>query len=270
MVMDKRKIKLTLRVGQSNHPVPPFTPKGFMVHRFILMFVLLFSVQLSVQPVFAQESLKELRRAVRAIKKENMKLRAEINLLKDRLDAVLGSQPESRIFNIPVGKSMAKGPRDARGSLITLVVFSDYQSIYTARAHHVVKQLLKDFPKKVRFVFKHFPLNDIHPFATEAALAVLAAEKQGKGWEFHELLLQNVRRLDSALILVLGQQLGLDLRAFDRDRKGLWALERLSADEKLAGKLGITGVPTFFMQGRKMMTWRFDFLKSKIENLLEK
>ncbi|MDH5753434.1 MAG: DsbA family protein, partial [Deltaproteobacteria bacterium] len=86
--------------------------------------------------------------------------------------------------------------------------------------------------------------------------------------EMHELLLRNSRQLKPATLLILAEQAGLDLNRFDADRRSLWALEVLTADEKLAAQSGIEGVPVVFLNGRRMSTWRYDFLKSQIEKVL--
>jgi len=192
-------------------------------------------------------------------------LESEVVRLRERLDALVGSRPEDRVQDVPVGDSPVRGRPDAP---ITLVMFGDYQSDYTARAQHVVARLLETFPDEVRYVFKHYPLTQIHPLANEAALAAVAAEKQYLFWEYHEQLFLNARRLNSPLLLVLAEQVGLDLNRFNEDRRSLEALERLAADEKLAATLSVTGLPTLYLNGRQLSTWRFDHLDEQVKKLL--
>ncbi len=196
---------------------------------------------------------------------EYLRLNNEVNLLRERLDAVLGPAGKERIADIAVGRSPVRGKKDA---VLTLVEFGDFQSEYSARAAHVVRRLLEEYPERLRFVFKHYPITSLHPEAHEAALAALAAEKQERAWEMYDLLFKNTRRLEQDLYLVLAQQLNLDMSGFERIRRSLWALERLSHDEKAAVRAGVNGVPAFFLNGRPMKSWRYGFLKDQIDRLL--
>jgi protein-disulfide isomerase len=191
-------------------------------------------------------------------------LESEVAVLRDRLEALLGKQPGDQVQSVPIGASPVRGNPNAP---ITLVMFGDYQSDYTARAQYVVKRLLEAYPQRLRFVYKHVPLTQIHPMSNDAALAALAAERQGLFWEYHDRLFQNSRRLDNSLLLVLAEQTGMDLARFDRDRRSLAVLERLQADEKLASTLGVAGLPTLYLNGRLMPTWRYDYLKEQIDKL---
>ena len=199
------------------------------------------------------------------LESEYLHLKNEVNVLRERLDALLGESPQHRIYDFPVDGSQVRGNAEAP---VTLLEFGDFQSEYAARAAHVVQRLLEEYPSNLRFVFKHYPLTSLHPQATEAALAALAAEKQERGWEMHDLLFRNSRRLDANVYLVLAQDLGMDLSRFDQDRRSLWALERLAADEKQAVRTEVSGVPTFFLNGLRMRSWRYGFLKEQIEALL--
>lgn len=205
-------------------------------------------------------------RRLEVLEAEYLDLKNEVNLLRERLEALLGPDTEERIYEFSVGNSPIRGNPDAP---LTLIEFGDFQSYYAARARHVVSRLLEEYPDSLRFVFKHFPLTTRHPQANEASLAVLAAEKQGRPWEMHDLLFQNTRRLEPNLYLMLAQQLGMDLAQFDQDRRSLWALERLAADEKEAVRAGVDAVPTFFLNGARLKSWRYDFIKTRIDELLK-
>ena len=183
--------------------------------------------------VFAQKNLKtepaSVQGRIEQLESEALYLRNEMQALRERLDALLGSTGDDQVYLVSLGDSPVKGEEGAK---ITLLEFGDFQSDYAVRAAHVVARLLEEFPATLRFVFKHYPLTPIHPQATEAALSSLAAEKQKRGWEMHDLLFKNSRRLDANLYLMLAQELGLNLTRFNEDRRSLWALERLSTDEK--------------------------------------
>ncbi len=199
------------------------------------------------------------------LEREYLEMKNQVNLLRERLEEALGPAEERRIHEFSVGESPVRGNPDAP---LTLIEFGDFQSYYSTRARHVVNRLLEEYPDDLRFVFKHYPLTTLHPQANEAALAALAADRQERGWEMHDLLFQNTRRLEPNLYLVLAQQLGMDLVRFDQERRSLWALERLAEDEKQAVRTGVNAVPTFFLNGRRLKSWRYDFVKARVEELL--
>lgn len=218
------------------------------------------------EPGFELDQQEEvLADRVERLEIENLELRAEMNLLRERIALLLGPEGDTRIIRILDGESPVRGPPEAP---LTLVEFGDFQSDYTTRAFHVVRRLLEEYPDSLRFIFKHYPITALHPQANEAALAALAAERQQKGWEMHDLLLQNSRRLEPTLYLLLAQQLELDLPLFERDRRSLWALERLSEDDKAAVGAEVVGIPTFFLNGRRLKNWRYGHVKDEIEKLL--
>ena len=221
-----------------------------------------------VPPAPAQtipEESGELADRLEMLEAKSLELANRLNLLTERLDALVGPGPGDRLYTLPVEGSAIRGDPEAP---ITLVEFGDYQSYYSARAHHVVARLLEEYPQSLRFVYKHLPLAKLHPEAADAALAALAADKQAKPWEMHDLLFQNSRRLEPVLYLLLAQRLELELPQFETDRRSLWAQERLAQDEKLAARVGVGAVPAFFLNGRLMANWRYDFLKAQVDKLL--
>jgi protein-disulfide isomerase len=210
----------------------------------------------------------ELAQRMAALEREQIEQKTELTALRERLDAVLGPSGDNRIFKIGLGNAPARGRADAA---ITLVVFADYQSVYSVRAYYVVKRLLEEYPNAIRVVYKQYPLPpDIHPQAQEAALAALAAERQGKFWELHELLVQNSRRLDPTLYPVLAEQAGLVLAQFERDRRSAEVQRRLSEDEQSATQAGVPGVPALYFNGRLLPTWRYDYVRTQVEQFRRK
>jgi protein-disulfide isomerase len=207
----------------------------------------------------------ELQQRMTALEQNQMELKTELAALRERLDTLLGPSPDSRIFRIAPGNAPVRGNADAA---ITVVVFGDYQSVYSVRAHFVVKRLLEEYPNALRIVYKQYPLPpNVHPQAQEAALAALAAEKQGKFWELHELLYQNSRRLDANLYPVLAEQAGLVLAQFEKDRRSPEVQQRLSEDEQSATLASVPGVPALYLNGRLLPTWRYDYVRGQIEQL---
>jgi protein-disulfide isomerase len=208
-----------------------------------------------------------LEQAQSQVKTEVGALQAEVAALRERLDALAGPAAGERAVRLTAGNAPVRGNAEAS---ITIVLFGDYQSDYATRAYYTVKRVLEDYPNGVKVVYRQFPLTTLHPQANEAALAAIAAEKQGKFWELHDLLFQNSRRLESSVYIVLAEQAGLNVSQFERDRRSVGALERLSEDEKAATEASVSGVPAVFLNGRPMQTWRYDYLRGQIEQLRKK
>ncbi len=108
----------------------------------------------------------------------------------------------------------AEGPADAP---LTLVEYGDYQCPYCGGAHPVVKRLQKTLGKKLRFVFRNFPLTQAHPYALIAAEAAEAAALQGRFWEMHDLVFEQQALLEPDIIPQWAESLGLDLGKLEND-----------------------------------------------------
>ncbi|MBO3461832.1 thioredoxin domain-containing protein [Aetokthonos hydrillicola Thurmond2011] len=148
-----------------------------------------------------------------------------------------------------IGDSPTLGSQDKK---IILVEFSDFQCPFCARAHNNISKFMQKNGNEVTFVYKHLPLVNIHKEAMPAALASWAAGKQGKFWEFHKALFENQDKLEDALYVKIAQQLNLDLKKFDKDRKSNAAKDAIKKDITLAEKLNISSTPYFLFNGRPM------------------
>ncbi|WP_335214681.1 DsbA family protein [Nostoc sp.] len=126
-----------------------------------------------------------------------------------------------------------------------LIEFSDFQCPYCAEAHKTLKQLLANYPDKLRLVYKNFPLTSIHAEALPAATAAWAAYQQGKFWEYHDALFTNQKQLGQALYLDIAKKLNLDLGKFKRDLT--LATSAIKKDIELAEKLAVSGTPFFII-----------------------
>ncbi len=233
---------------------------------FIILFLL--TLALAATPVAAQRNGNEnsdIMRRLEALEAQQRLLKNEILVLQDRLDAIAPTGDPERVFDIPIGQSPVLGEPSAP---LTLVIFGDYQSAYTNRAQTVVDSLLDTYAGRLKVVYKQLPLTDRHPQASAAALSAIAAQLQDKFWEMHQRLIRYSRRLDADIYPLLATEIGLDIVRFHNDRNSLLALERLGEDEKLAARLGVDAVPTFFLNGRRLSTWRYDYLREQIDRLL--
>lgn len=156
-----------------------------------------------------------------------------------------GPDPD-KIHEVKVGGSPSKGVAEAK---VTIVEFSDFQCPYCGRVGPTMTRLLKEYPDELRVVYKHLPLS-FHQQALPAAKASVAAGRQGKFWEFHDLLFQNQRELGDEKFTELASSLGLDIAKFDADYKSSEVAREVASDMSEARRLGVTGTPGFFVNGK--------------------
>jgi len=138
---------------------------------------------------------------------------------------------------------------------ITLVEYGDFECPHCRRAHPFVKRLLQERSKELHFVFRNFPLNEIHPHAYVSAVFAEAAGKQGKFWEMHDLIFENQDRLNSNFLLSLAEGLGLDLIQFAKDSKSEDVQNKIEKDFESGIRSGVNGTPTFFLNGSPVLTY---------------
>jgi protein-disulfide isomerase len=159
-----------------------------------------------------------------------------------------GAEPITDLYvDVDVERDHFRGPADAP---VTLVEYGDFQCPYCGMAEPVVRELLSDFGD-VRYVWRHLPLNDVHRNAQIAAEASEAAADQGKFWEMHDLLLHHQDALTPKDLVGYAEQLGLDVERFTealRDQRGA---ARIAEDVDGADLSGVSGTPTFFVNGRR-------------------
>src|SRR5690606_1173044 len=146
---------------------------------------------------------------------------------------------------IELGDSPAKGPKDAA---VTVVEWADYECPHCGSVNPLMNKLVKQFPDHVRLVFKNYPLS-IHEHAEYAARAAVAAGKQGKYWEMHELLFANQASFTNDFS-GLARQLDLDMKRFLKDIESEEVADSVAADKKQADKLGLEGTPMIYINGR--------------------
>src|SRR6267154_3627743 len=138
---------------------------------------------------------------------------------------------------------------------ITLVEYGDFECPYCRRAHPLVKRLLKEKSKELHFVFRNFPLREIHPHAYASSIAAEAAGKQGKFWEMHDLIFENQYKLNSNFLLSLAERLDLDLAQFAKDSKNDEVKNKIETDFEGGIRSGVNGTPTFFLNGYRVLTY---------------
>jgi len=137
------------------------------------------------------------------------------------------------------------------GSAATLVMYGDYECPYCGRAHPLIEELKGRMRGTLRFVFRHFPLDDVHPRARRAAEAAEAAGAQGLFWEMHQKLYDNQDCLEEEDLLRYAEEIGLDVGRFAEDlRSGRFA-PRVSEHREGGERSGVGGTPAFFVNGER-------------------
>ncbi len=156
---------------------------------------------------------------------------------------------KSAMLTEPVSaRDHAEGPIDAP---VTVVEYGDYQCPYCGAAYPVVKRLQKTLGKKLRFVFRNFPLTQVHPYALVAAQAAEAAALQGKFWEMHDLLFEQQTLLKPEILPVWAKRIELNLEQFGSDIKRGVVEKRIREDRRSGICSGVNGTPTFFVNGTR-------------------
>ena len=162
------------------------------------------------------------------------------------VQAPVTQEPQYRRYEIPTENAYALGPADAP---ITLVEFSDYQCPFCRRWHaEVYEPLLAAYPGQIRFVYRHLPLDSIHPDAISAAEAAMCAGEQDAYWPFHEKLFSS-EALGNQVYVQYAEELGLDVQTFAACVSERKYQEAVAADTNFAIDLGIRSTPTFFING---------------------
>jgi Na+/H+ antiporter NhaA len=134
---------------------------------------------------------------------------------------------------------------------VTLVEYGNFECEYCGRAEPMVRALIAEWDDDLRYVFRHLPLADVHPNAQVAAEATEAAAAQGRFWEMHDLLFTHQDELDPASLRRWADQLGLDGERFDDDLRRRRHAPRVNADISSADASGVSGTPSFFVNGRR-------------------
>jgi protein-disulfide isomerase len=139
------------------------------------------------------------------------------------------------------------GPEHAH---VSLVEYGDFECPNCKQAAPSVKLLLQRFPEKVSFVFRHFPLSEVHPHATAAAETAECAAAQGKFWEMHDLLFAHQLHLKNTELRGYAGQLQLDMARYAADTDDHVYLQRVREHQQSGHDSSVRGTPTFFLNGR--------------------
>ena len=173
-----------------------------------------------------------------ALLPHSLRIRALLGTAESLVDLYIDVDPE---------RDHIRGPLEAP---VTVVEYGDFECPYCGQAEPVVRELLRDFGD-VRYVWRHLPLNDVHPNTQLAAEASEAAADQGAFWEMHDLLLAHQDALRPNDLIGYAEQLGLDVERFTSDLRERVGAARVAEDVDSADLSGVSGTPTFFVNGRR-------------------
>jgi Na+/H+ antiporter NhaA len=167
-----------------------------------------------------------------------------------RIRALLGSaQPLVDLYiDVDPERDHIRGAIDGP---VTVVEYGDFECPYCGQAEPVVRELLHDFEQEVRYVWRHLPLNDVHPHAQLAAEAAEAAADQDAFWEMHDLMLDHQDALEPSDLMAYAEQLGLDVERFTNNLRDHAGTVRVAEDVDSADLSGVSGTPTFFINSRR-------------------
>lgn len=162
-----------------------------------------------------------------------------------------GHVPVPKLLEDPITLPVAGAPVDGpAGARITLVEFSDFQCPYCYKAAGALHTILKAYQNDVKLIFKQFPL-DSHSQAAGAALASIAAERQGKFWPMYDALFAHRQDLSRSSLFAIARNLGLDMKRFAADIDSPETKRALARDMDDGDKAGVDATPTIFIDGRR-------------------
>jgi Na+/H+ antiporter NhaA len=169
---------------------------------------------------------------------------------RTRLRALLGTGATVTDLAVPVDpdRDHIRGPK--KGALVTLVEYGDFECPYCGQAEPAIRELISQYGE-LRFVFRHLPLTEVHPHAQLAAEGAEAADRQGKFWEMHDMLMDHQGALTPRDLIGYAASLGLDTDTFTTDLRKHAGAYRIAEDVDSADLATVAGTPTFFINGNR-------------------
>jgi protein-disulfide isomerase len=212
---------------------------------------------------------------IEELKKGQQDILAKLTALEKTVQARPAGAPPAapaapdpnKVYTISTAGNVVRGPKNAK---VTIVEFSDFQCPFCAQAKTLVDDVMKQYPNDVNFVYKQFPLTSIHPQALPAAKATVAAGKQGKFWEMHDILFSNNRELGADKLKEYAGKIGLDVAKWEKDFNSPEVQAEVDRDMKDAQAAEVRGTPTFFVGGKRVMNRSVDGFKQLIDDALKK
>jgi protein-disulfide isomerase len=202
--------------------------------------------------------------SAKAEKKSNTNSVAAVNSAPPTAD-----EPAAPAIFVDYEPSATDHVRGNKNADITIVTFSDFQCPYCSRFHDTMLQVMDEYGDDVRWVYKHFPLDSIHPEARPAAEAAECAGDQGKFWEYADALNVNQSSLGEATYTSIAKQLGLDQSKFQNCIDSGEKSEAVNTDYQMGLTAGVRGTPGNFINGQSLPgAVPFSQMQSAIESFL--
>lgn len=223
-----------------------------------------------------QPATKDDVEAIQATQAEILKKLTDMEAAQKKLAAAAPARQGppvedfGKVYKINLSKAPILGNPNAP---ITIVEYSDFECPYCARTAPDVLAVLKKYPDKVRIAYKHFPLS-FHPAARPAAIASVAAQEQGKFWEFHDVIFKKTseRKLKPSEedMISYAKEAGLDVDQFkkDMDTKSAEYEKQVQADYVEGQSVDVRGTPTLYLNGKKVQNRSVSGLAASIDAIL--
>ena len=206
-----------------------------------------------------------------SLEKDFNVLKEEFEVIKYALDkrgisleqARAEMEADNKVWDIPDEDSPVFG--NAKNPKLTIVEFTEFQCPYCSRIAPVMKELNEKYPDKIKFVYKHFPLS-FHSNAKAAAASAIAAQKQGKFWEYRYALAPHSRELSDSTYLAVAKEIGLDVEKFKKEMALDSAMEaRIDKDFQLGVQVGVQGTPNFYINGKRQDRFSADLVEKLLK-----
>ncbi len=228
-------------------------------------------------PLVSCEAAKSAPQSNEALRKKADSLATELSEVKSVLSYVLergmNSSFEqvkkdianaSKEWDLKIEESPSIGNPNAK---ITIVEFTEFQCPYCSRIAPTMESLINKYPDKIRLVYKHFPLS-FHKDAPAAAAATIAAQKQGKFWEYRWALAPHYQILNDSTFTAIAEKLGLNMEQFKKDM----VLDKekqdiIDRDMKLGMEAGVQGTPNFYVNGKRQERFSPDLIDKLVKEL---
>jgi len=227
-----------------------------------------------------EEELRKLNNEVSNLRKELVAIRSDLKKVLNELGASAKTKkapsakrkkaPDTTVYDIAIGSSPVLGPKDAP---VTIVEFVDFQCPYCVKEFPKIEQMLKKYPRKVKLVFKHYPLK-FHKRAKPAHAAAELAKLEGGQeafWKFHDMIMANPKKLEIADLRGHAESLNLNMSKFDEVLPNEKKTDKLlAADISEAKRCKVTGTPTVLINGLKMTGRSIQDYEKRIKEIIAK
>jgi protein-disulfide isomerase len=206
-----------------------------------------------------------------SLEKDFKKVKEEFEVFKYALEkrgisleqARAEMEADNKVWDIPDEDSPVFG--NTTNPKLTIVEFTEFQCPYCSRIAPVMQDLNKKYPDKIKFVYKHFPLS-FHSNAKAAAAASIAAQKQGKFWEYRYALASHSRELGDSIYVAVAKEVGLNIDQFKKEMVLDSAMSaRIDKDFQLGVKVGVQGTPNFYINGKRQDRFSPDLVEKMLK-----